>query len=115
MSFAERLKKARIDKALSQSELGKAVGVHYTQIGRYENKGSQPSADVLSKIADALDTSTDFLMFGSREELAGGIGDKELVNQFKRITNLPDDKKMIVKELLDAFLFKNEVQQKLVS
>lgn len=115
MTFAERLKKTRLDKGISQTDLGKAVGIHYTQIGRYENKGSQPSAEVLSKIADALDTSTDFLMYGSRDEIAGGISDKELVTQFKRITKLPEDRKFILKELIDAFLFKSEVQQKLAS
>lgn len=43
MSFGERLKKARQDKGFSQSELGKIVDVHYTQIGRYESKGVKPS------------------------------------------------------------------------
>lgn len=113
MSFSERLKRARTDKGLSQSELGKLVNVHYTQIGRYENKGAQPSADVLSKLADALGTSTDFLMYGSQEELAGNIGDKELMTQFKRIAELPNEKKAMIKEFLDAFLLKNDIQQKL--
>ncbi|PJB15949.1 MAG: transcriptional regulator, partial [Flavobacteriales bacterium CG_4_9_14_3_um_filter_32_8] len=34
MGFGERLKEARIEKGLSQTELGKLAGVHYTQIGR---------------------------------------------------------------------------------
>lgn len=113
MSFSERLKRARVDKGLSQSELGKLANVHYTQVGRYENKGAQPSADVLSKLADALGTSTDFLMYGSQEELAGNIGDKELMAQFKRIAELPNEKKAMIKEFLDAFLLKNDIQQKL--
>lgn len=113
MSFSERLKRARVNKGLSQSQLGELVNVHYTQIGRYENKGSQPAADVLSKIADALDVSTDFLMYGSQNELADGLSDKEFLSQFKRIIQLPTDKKVILKELIDAFLIKNDIQQKL--
>ncbi len=113
MSFSERLKEARNKKGLSQSQLGQMVNLHYTQIGRYENKGAQPSADVLSKLANALDITTDFLMYGSREDMADGIGDKELISQFKKITQLPADQKKIVKELIDAFILKSELQQKL--
>lgn len=113
MSFSERLKNTRTKKGLSQSQLGQLVNLHYTQIGRYENKGAQPSADVLSKLADALDVTTDFLMSGSREDIAEGIGDKELISKFKKIASLPADQKHIVTELIDAFLLKNDLQQKL--
>jgi transcriptional regulator with XRE-family HTH domain len=98
---------------LSQSDLAKKVKLHYTQIGRYENKGAQPSADILSKLADALDVTTDYLMSGSQDEMAEGISDKELMTQFKRIAKLPKEKKAIVKELLDAFLLKNDLREKL--
>ena len=104
MSLSERLKEARTKKGLSQSDLAKKVKLHYTQIGRYENKGAQPSADILSKLADALDVTTDYLMSGSQDEMAEGISDKELMTQFKRIAKLPKEKKAIVKELLDAGL-----------
>jgi transcriptional regulator with XRE-family HTH domain len=113
MSLSERLKEARTKKGLSQSDLAKKVKLHYTQIGRYENKGAQPSADILSKLADALDVTTDFLMSGSQDEMAEGISDKELMTQFKRIAKLPKEKKAIIKELLDAFLLKNDLKEKL--
>ncbi len=113
MSFSERLKEARTKKGLSQSNLAKKVKLHYTQIGRYENKGAQPSADILSKLADALDVTTDYLMSGSQDDMAEGIGDKELMTQFKRIAKLPKEKKAIIKELLDAFLLKNDLREKL--
>jgi len=113
MSLSERLKEARTKKGLSQSDLAKKVKLHYTQIGRYENKGAQPSADILSKLADALDVTTDYLMSGSQDEMAEGISDKELMTQFKRIAKLPKEKKAIVKELLDDFLLKNDLKEKL--
>jgi transcriptional regulator with XRE-family HTH domain len=113
MSFSERLKEARTKKGLSQSNLAKKVKLHYTQIGRYENKGAQPSADILSKLADALDVTTDYLMSGSQDDMAEGISDKELMTQFKRIAKLPKEKKAIIKELLDAFLLKNDLREKL--
>lgn|SRR6056297_3308929 len=112
MSFAQRLKKARTDKGLSQTELAKQVGIHYTQIGRYETKGAQPSADVLSKLANALGVSSDFLTNGTSDDLAeSSLTDKELLNQFKAIEKMPDAKKTVVKEFLDAFITKDKLRQ----
>jgi len=48
---------------------------------------------------------------------AGGLGwglDNELLIQFKKVEKLPEDKKKLVKEFLDAFLFKDNVQKQLV-
>jgi transcriptional regulator with XRE-family HTH domain len=114
MGFGERLKKARQDKGLSQSELGKIVDVHYTQIGRYESKGVKPSGEVLSKIASALGVTSDFLMSGSNQEQAEAtLNDRELLNQFQRVEQLPQDKKAIVKELLESFLLKCDLQKRM--
>jgi len=112
MGFAQRLKKARIDKGLSQTELGSLAGIHYTQIGRYENKGSQPSADILSKLANALGVSSDYLTNGSTDELAENtLNDKELLNQFKAIEKMTESDKGVIKTLIDAFITKRKIQQ----
>ncbi len=116
MSFAGRLKIIRTQKGFSQSELGKRVGIHYTQVGRYENKGAQPTAEVLAKLAEALEVSADYLMNGTTDEQAETtISDKELLRQFKRLERLSEEQKYIVKELIDAFILKMELQQKLAS
>lgn len=112
MGFAQRLKKARMDKGLSQTELGNLAGIHYTQVGRYENKGAQPSADILAKLANALGVSSDFLTNGSTDELAENtLNDKELLNQFKAIEKMADNDKNVIKTLIDAFITKRKVQQ----
>ncbi|MDA3906803.1 MAG: helix-turn-helix transcriptional regulator [Bacteroidales bacterium] len=111
MSFAQRLKKARIDKGLSQTELGTLAGIHYTQVGRYENKGSQPSAEILSKLANALGVSSDFLTNGTTNEMAENtLSDKELLNQFKAVEQMDDKDKSVIKMLIDAFITKRRIQ-----
>jgi len=41
---------------------------------------SSPSSDVLQKLAQALDTTTDFLMMGSQDEvISAQFADKELL------------------------------------
>lgn len=69
---------------------------------------------MLKKIANALDVSTDFLMNGTTADLAAeSITDKTLINQFNRITELSEENKIIVSKLIDAFLFQQEMKQKL--
>lgn len=68
--LANRIIEQRKAKNWSQSELSAKVGVSYTQIGCYETKGSQPPAEVLKKIADALDSTVDYLINESTADKA---------------------------------------------
>ena len=112
MNFHQRLKKIRIEKGFSKSELAKNIGIHYSQIGRYEDKGSVPSADVMTKLANALEISSDFLMNGTSNEFAeNSLTDKELLNQFKTIEKLSNKDKSVVKIFLDAFITKKQIQK----
>jgi transcriptional regulator with XRE-family HTH domain len=112
MSFSDRLKKARLEKGYSKSDLAKEINVHYSQIGRYEEKGAQPSADILAKLANALEVTSDFLMNGTSEDLADStLTDKELLNQFKMIEKMTEEKKSVVKIFLDAFITKDKIKQ----
>lgn len=70
------------------------------------------SADILSKLANALAVSSDYLMNGTTDELANSsLTDKELLNQFKMIEKMPEDKKSVVKIFLDAFITKDKIKQ----
>ena len=114
MEFKDRLRQARKDLGISQNELAQIVGVHVTNISRYERGEYKPTSHVLTKLGDALGISADFLMSGSTDEVADNmISDKELLDQFRRVELLPQDRKKLVKEFLDAFLIKTELKQKL--
>ena len=67
MDFHQRLKQLRTEKGLSKGDLATLATIHYSQIGRYEEKGATPSADIMAKIANALGVSSDFLMNGSSD------------------------------------------------
>jgi transcriptional regulator with XRE-family HTH domain len=112
MNIGERIKELRSAKKLTQSELADLVGLSYIQVGRYETHKSTPSADVLQKLAQALDTSTDFLMKGSQDEVVSAqLTDKELLKQFREVEQLNADDKHLIKTFLDAFLTKRHIQQ----
>ncbi|NQZ75962.1 MAG: helix-turn-helix transcriptional regulator [Ekhidna sp.] len=112
MSVGERIKDLRTQKKLTQTDLAKLVGLTYIQVGRYETQKSNPSSDVLQKLAAALDTTADFLMNGSSDEVvATQLTDKELLRQFKEVEQLNNEDKHLVKTFIDAFLTKRHVQK----
>lgn len=113
-TFAGRLLDARKSKSLSQQELAKLAKVHFTNVGKYERGEAVPSADVLNRIAKAMEVSPDFLLNGTLNDKAiNTLQDEELLIQFKKVEQLPNDKKKLVKEFLDAFIFKANVQKQL--
>lgn len=112
MTVGERIKDQRVQKKLTQTDLAKLVGLTYIQIGRYETGKSNPSADVLNRLALALDTTTDFLMKGNEDEaVAAQLSDKELLRQFKQVEQLNAEDKNLIKVFIDAFLTKRQIQQ----
>lgn len=56
------LKKRRKEKGLKQRDLAKMIDVTQTQISYYESGKTQPGPLALSRIADVLETSTDYLI-----------------------------------------------------
>ena len=50
MSFQKELKKVREQLGMTQSELGKAIGVSFSSINRYENGKHFPTPIVLNAI-----------------------------------------------------------------
>ncbi len=44
-----------------------AVGMHITQVKRYEAGQAQPSVEILKKIATAFNVTTDWLIFEEGE------------------------------------------------
>lgn len=54
-SIGFKIKNLRIEKSLTQHELGKRVGLSHSQIGLYELGKSKPDSDMVEKLAKALD------------------------------------------------------------
>lgn len=110
-SFAQRLRALRKQKNLSQTDLGQRAELHYTHIGRFERGTSRPGSDTLKRLADALGVTSDYLLDGATGEAAKArFADRELLQQFQEVEQLPDEDKNVVKKLLDAFLTKKHLQ-----
>jgi transcriptional regulator with XRE-family HTH domain len=109
--FAARLRALRKQKNLSQTEMGQLAGLHYTHIGRFERGIAMPGSDTLKRLSDALGVTSDYLLEGSTNEAAKAkFEDRELLQQFQEVEQLPEEDKHVIKKLLDAFLTKKHLQ-----
>ena len=67
MPFAERLSTIRKERHLTQEALAERVGLTKAQIYRYEKANSQPTLDVIKRLAMALSVTADQLVFEEDE------------------------------------------------
>ena len=111
ISIGEQIQKLRKENNLNQSQLAEKIGVSLTQLQRYENKGVQPPADILKKLADTFNTSIDFLVYGDSEQKAQqSIKDNELLSQFKAVEQLDSKDKSTIKDIIDAFIKRSRLK-----
>jgi len=103
MSFSRRLSVIRKTKKLTQQEMANTIGIHVSQIKRYESGDTQPSLEVLRKIALALNISADMLLFDEDERGAS----QDFKMQFEALNQFSDDEKRIAKALLDSLILKH--------
>ena len=115
-SFSERLRQLRMQKGLSQKAFAESVDIHPVHYNRYEKGAILPSTDAIGKIAEALGVSMDYLLEGNVQNAAvANIEDKELLKIFERLEKLPKEQKDHIKDVLDGYLMKKELQQKFAS
>lgn len=101
MTLGEKIKLARMQKKISQQELGDAAETHQKNVSKYEKDLVIPSAITLKKIADALEVTTDYLL-GHEDNVA--IKDTALLKQFKEVDTMPDDEKKALMKVISAYI-----------
>lgn len=100
-NFPARLRALREKQGFSQRELGEISDIHYLSIGKYERGQIRPNAESLRKLADALSTTSDYLLEGTADQQATDrLSDKELLSQFQVIEKMPESDKSYVKRFL---------------
>lgn len=64
-----RIALLRIEKGLSQAELGKQLGVSPSAVGMYEQGRRMPSLDLVVRLAQKFDVTTDYLLTGETQSI----------------------------------------------
>ena len=116
MLIGERIKQERINRGLTQLELGQMLGVSKVSICGYESGTRTPTMNMFLKLSDALDVSVDYLLgkdikavCDSDEEYTVLVAkeDLEIIKELKEYRGLYnkmcDDPKRIIK-LIDRKL-----------
>ena len=100
-----RLATLRKERGLTQQALADAVRLAVLQIRRYEGGTSQPTLDVIRRLAIALCVSADRLVFDASEREPAD----SLRYQFEAVSRLSEHEQTVVRELIDAVIVKNQV------
>jgi transcriptional regulator with XRE-family HTH domain len=101
-ALGRRILQLRNRRGLSQGDLANRVGSTPTQISKYERGAYEPKAELLARLADALGTSTDFLITG-REP------DNDLEALRPRLEQLPSELYTGLIEFLDRLLHAHDL------
>ena len=100
--FGKRMKQFRLQRKLTQAQMGKLLNLHYIHIGRYEKGKAVPTVDTLAFISQKLNVSIDYLVFGDRAQTH--LGDAELLYLFKQILTLNPEARIDAKKMLGDFI-----------
>ena len=100
-TVGERIKKLRLSRGLTQTELGKQIGVTQRVITYYEAAGGSPAPELLLKLAKTLSVSTDQLLGQTPQSDAKaqpGPSTLRLWRRLKKLEALPaHDQKSVLK------------------
>ena len=104
-TLGERIQELRKSLGLSQIDLANKIKISKAQMSRYENQGIQPPADVLNKMADALNTSVDYLINGTSQEKAkASLKNTLLLQKFKEMEQLPESELEAILKVINAYI-----------
>ena len=110
MKFADKMAKLRREKGWLQSNLSEKVGVHVAHLSRLENGKSQPSVELLWKLAQAFDVSADFLLDDNVDERTPvTVQNKPLNERLEMVEKLEEKDRQTIINVIDAMLTKKKM------
>ena len=107
MSFPARLAALRKECGFTQQQMADKIGMHVSQLKRYEAGASQPTIDVFRRIALALNVSADMLLFEANER---GPDDR-LKLQFEALSHLDEKEREAVETMIAGVLHMHDAKR----
>lgn len=113
MTLGERIKQLRVKANFTQLDMGKKLDMGSSNFGHIENDRVNPSSIVLQKIADILNTTTDYLLGRTdnpalNDPTGHELDDRELNLFFKDFASAPKERQ---EEMLRFWHFINEQEK----
>ena len=93
--LSKSIKQLRTARGLSQVDLAKKLTITKQTVSNWENDNIQPSIDMLERLADFFNVSTDYLLGRTEESLIStrGLTDDEVAHIVSLINDLRRSKK----------------------
>jgi transcriptional regulator with XRE-family HTH domain len=83
MSTGNRIKDLRKKAKLNQTELGEKIGLGYGGVAAIEQGRSNPSSEIIIKLAEIFRVSTDYLLLGVETEQTLSESEKEIIEALR--------------------------------
>ncbi|AHA75302.1 MULTISPECIES: helix-turn-helix domain-containing protein [Bacillus] len=105
--LAVRIKEMRKETKLSQKQLGEKANVTESFISKIESGAKKPSIEVISKLAEILGVSVDYLLGHSDhksldKEKSQKVA-KDVAELMERINRLSPEKRQAIINLIDTY------------
>ncbi|MEW6585883.1 MAG: helix-turn-helix transcriptional regulator [Nitrospirota bacterium] len=112
MVLHSRIKQLRLERNWKQAELAEKLGIRQKQISSYERGTTNPSTEVLIKLAEVFNVSLDYLAFeGNGQRAKIEVKDKEFLQYFETIDNYEEQERKLAKEFLNLLVMKHKFQE----
>jgi transcriptional regulator with XRE-family HTH domain len=102
--FGPRLERLRKAAGFSLRELATEIGTSHRMLVYYEKHTEHPPAHLLTKLAQALEISTDQLLGVEKVKETARTRDTRLWRRFSQVEKLSPAKRKPIVQVLDAFL-----------
>ena len=107
MNFPECRATLRKERGFTQQQMADKIGMHVSQLKRYEAGSSQPTIEVFRRIALALNVSADMLLFEPEERGP----DERLKLQFEAVSKLDERERDAVETVIASVLHMHDAKR----
>ena len=107
MAFPDRLAQLRRNSGMTQQDLAASADISLPQLKRYETGKSEPTLDVIRRLAVALRATSDDLVFGPGDRAPSA----DLLLEFEAISKFSDEEKRMIKGVLKGLILKHESER----
>jgi len=113
IQIADKIKKHRTAKDLSQKEIALEVGIDQAQYSRIESGKVEPTLSSLEKIAKALDVSLTEL-FDDNIVLDINSYDKSAIDKLRLVEELEEEEKKSIFNIIDIAISRKRLKDNLI-
>ena len=110
MPLPDQIKALRKEHGWSQADLATRVGGDAGQISRYENGKITPSVDVVVRLAEIFDVSTDYLLVDGATRRAFRPTPDELTDRLSDLSALTEADRTALAHILDGLLANTRIR-----